>query len=111
MDLFVARRSDRPELLMVSCSDNAVITCEEMQRGYCLTVEPVVIFRGAGECDSVVRKTIEQWKVFGDWYEMTLDDACWVISRTLRGRRQSRTPPLQVPLDRGLNGDALRCGS
>ena len=111
MDLFVARRSDRPDLLMVGSSDNAVMTCELMQRGYCLTVDPVVIFRGAGEYDSVVRKTIEQWKVFGDWYEMTLDDACWVICRTLRGRRQSRTPPLQVPLDRGLNGDALRCGS
>jgi hypothetical protein len=110
MDIYVATRSDRPDLLMVGSSDNASISCELMQRGYCLTVEPVVIFCGAGQSDRVVYKALEQWKALGGWYEMTLDDACQVICRILRGRLQSRpTPALQVPLGRGLDGDKLRC--
>ena len=110
MDIYVATRSDRPDLLMVGSSDNASISCELMQRGYCLTVEPVVIFCGAGEHDRVVYKALEQWKVFGGWYEMTLDDAYRVICRTLRAGLQSGpTPVLQAPLGRGLYGDTLRC--
>jgi hypothetical protein len=101
MDLFVATRSDRADLLMVGSSANAYKSCELLQRGYCLTVDPVVIFCGAGEYESVVRRAIEQWKYVGGWCEMTLGEACGVICRTLPGRQQSPTPPLQVPLDRG----------
>jgi hypothetical protein len=97
MDIYVATRSDRPDLLVVGSSDNASISCELMQRGYCLTVEPVVIFCGAGKSDRVVYKALEQWKIFGGWYEMTLDDACRVICRTLsRVGRPTQSDPTPV---------------
>ena len=83
MDLFIASMSDRPDLLMVSSSADAYKSCELMQRGHRLTVEPVAIFCGAGDCDHVVHQALERWKVFGGWYEVTLEAACDVICRAL----------------------------
>ena len=69
-------------MLKVGSSDNAHISCDLLRRG-CCTVEPVVIFCGAGGCDHVVHQALERWKVFGGWYEATLEAACNAICRAL----------------------------
>ena len=80
------------------------MSCDHMRRCYGFTVEPLVTFSGAGGYKLAVCKALERWNVCGGWYEMTLDEACRVICRTLR-----RQPPVfQVPLGRGLDGDTLR---
>ena len=72
-------RSDDPSILKVSSSDNAYMSCETLQKGHCFTVEPVVIFAEAGDYQDVVHKALEQWKVSGDWFVISLSEACNAI--------------------------------
>ena len=76
MDLYIAQRSDQPKLFKVAASDNAYVSCGMLQKGHCFNVEPVAIFCGAGDCVSLVHLAIESKRVAGDWFAVSLKEAC-----------------------------------
>ena len=39
-------------------------------------MEPVIIFCGAGDCASLVHLAIESKRVAGDWFAVSLKEAC-----------------------------------
>ena len=75
-DLYLAVRSDRPGIIMVAASENAYCSCAALQAGHCFTVRPLAIFCGAGDCVSLVHLAIESKRVAGDWFAVSLKDAC-----------------------------------
>lgn len=46
-------------------------------------MHPVVIFANAGDCDEAIHKALEQWRVRGDWYAISMQEACHEICRAL----------------------------
>ena len=87
MNLYIAQRSDQPKLFEIAASDNAYINCGMLQKGHCFTVEPVIIFCGAGDCVSLVHLAIESKRAAGDWFGVSLKDAsdavCVVLAEEL----------------------------
>ena len=83
MDLYIAQRSDQPKLFKVAASDNAHISCGVLQKGHCFNVEPVAIFCGAGDCVSLVHLAIESKRVEGDWFGVSLKEACDAVCKVL----------------------------
>ena len=82
-DLYVAVRSDRPSVLKVAASDNAYCSCAALQAGHCFTVRPLAIFCDAGECVSLVHAELESRRLAGDWFTISLSEACKTICRVL----------------------------
>ena len=82
-DLYVALRSDRPGVLKISASDNAYISCEALQTDHCDTVRPVAIFCYVGENVSLVHEALESKRLAGDWFVVSLREACDTVSRVL----------------------------
>ena len=82
-DLYVAGRSDRPGVLKVAASDNAYCSCSALQAGHCFTVRPLAIFCDAGECVSLVHAELESKRLAGDWFAVSLREACDTVSRVL----------------------------
>ena len=82
-DLYLAVRSDCPGVLRISASDNAYMSCAALQAGHCFTVRPLAIFCGAGECVSLVHAAFESKRLAGDWFVVSLPEACDTVSRVL----------------------------
>ena len=82
-DLYSATKSDRPGVLRISASDNAYMSCAALQAGHCFTVRPLVIFCDAGECVSLVHAELESRRLAGDWFAVSLREACDTVSRVL----------------------------
>ena len=82
-DLYLAVRSDCPGVLRISASDNACISCAALQAGRCFTVRPLAIFCDAGECVSLVHAELESRRLAGDWFAVSLREACDTVSRVL----------------------------
>ena len=81
--MYIAQRSDQPKLLKVAASNNAYISCGVLQKGHCFNVEPVAIFCGAGDCVSLVHLAIESKRVAGDWFAVSLKEACGAVCTVL----------------------------
>ena len=88
-DLYVAGRSDRPGILKVAASDNAYCSCAALQAGHCFTVRPLAIFCDAGECASLVHAELESRRLAGDWFTISLSEACKTICRVLESSPQT----------------------
>ena len=82
-DLYVAGRSDCPGILKVAASDNGFCSCAALQAGDCFTVRPLAIFCDAGECVSLVHAELESRRLAGDWFAVSLREACDAVSRVL----------------------------
>ena len=83
MNLYIAQRSDQPKLFKVAASDKAYISCGMLQKGHCFTVELVIIFCGAGEYVSLVHLATDSKRVAGDWFAVSLKDACNAVCAVL----------------------------
>ena len=75
-DLYLATRSDRPGIIMVAASENAYCSCAALQARHCFTVRPLAIFCNAGEHVSQVHAALESKRLAGDWFTVSLEDAC-----------------------------------
>ena len=82
-DLYVAGRSDLPSALKVAASDNAYCSCAALQAGHCFTVRPLAIFCDAGDCVSLVHAELESRRLAGEWFAVSLREACDTVSRVL----------------------------
>ena len=83
MDLYTAQSGDQPKLFKVAASDNAYISCGMLQKGHCFNVEPVATFCAAGDCVSLVHLAIESKRVAGDWFAVSLKEACGAVCKVL----------------------------
>ena len=88
-DLYLAVRSDRPSILKVAASDNGYCSCAALQAGHCFTVRPLAIFCDAGECVSLVHAAFESKRLAGDWFTVSLSEACKTICRVLEASPQT----------------------
>ena len=82
-DLYLAVRSDCPGILKVAASDNGYCSCAALQAGHCFTVRPVAIFCYVGEYVSLVHAALESKGLAGDWFAVSLREACDAVSRVL----------------------------
>ena len=90
-DLYVAVRSDCPGVLRISASDNTYISCAALQADRCFTVRPVAIFCYVGEYVSLVHAELESRRLAGDWFAVSLREACDTVTRVLADEL-ARTP-------------------
>ena len=90
-DLYLAVRSDRPGIIKIAASDNAYCSCGALQADHCFTVPPLAIFCGAGEYVSLVHAALESKRLAGDWFAVSLREACDTVSRVLADEL-ARTP-------------------
>ena len=88
-DLYVAVGSDCPGALRISASDNAYMSCAALQAGHCFTVRPLAIFCDAGECASLVHAELESRRLAGDWFTISLSEACKTLCRVLEASPQT----------------------
>ena len=88
-DLYVAARSDRPGILKVAASDNAYCSCAALQAGHCFTVRPLAIYCDAGDYVSLVHAALQTKRLAGDWFAISLSEACKTICRVLESSPQT----------------------
>ena len=82
-DSYVAVRRDCPDVLRISASENTYCSGAALQAGHCFTVRPLAIFCDAGECVSLVHAELESRRLAGDWFAVSLREACDTVSRVL----------------------------
>ena len=90
-DLYVASRSDRPDILKIGRSSNPEARCERLQASQVFYVGLVATFPGAGELEHAVHEILAGRRVLGgpgrEWFFATADEALAAVGQAESRRR------------------------
>ena len=86
-DLYVATRSDAPDVLKIGRSNNPNRRCNDLSNSQCFSITPLAVFPKHGHCERLVHKKLEGRRALGGrgrkWFRVSLVDACAAISQAL----------------------------
>ena len=84
-DLYIATRSDRPDIVKVGRSANAKQRCSALSASQCFTVSPSHVYPGCGGLEKAVREALQRHRIDGgsgrEWFRLTAAEAKCVVDR------------------------------
>jgi hypothetical protein len=87
MDLYIATRSDRGDIVKIGRSSDARARCTALQASQAFWVEPTVIFTGQGFRETEIHQALKKRRVEGvpsrEWFNYTLADAVQAVGGQL----------------------------
>ena len=76
MDLYIATRSDNPNVLKIGKSSNTLARCAQLQRGHCFKIYVNAILENKGDCEKAVHDALKQYRIAKtEWFETDLETA------------------------------------
>ena len=83
MDLYLAIRSDNPDIVNLGRSDDPQRRCAHLCSCHCFDVTVVHVFPGCGRMKKTVQKALEPYRVVGsssrEWFEIDLSTARAIV--------------------------------
>ena len=76
------RPGTRPDQLVEDCCQRQLLELRDASRGPLFRREARGHLR-KGVYEDAVHEALEEWKLFGNWHSVSLEEACRVICRTL----------------------------
>ena len=75
-DLYIASRSDNPNVLNIGKSSNTLARCAQLQRGHCFRIYVNAILDGKGDCEKSVHRALKHYQIAKtEWFETGFDTA------------------------------------
>ena len=75
-DLYIASRSDNPNVLKIGKSSNTLARCAQLERGHCFRIYVNAILENKGDCEKAVHNALKQYRIDKtEWFETDLDTA------------------------------------
>ena len=73
--LYIATRSDAPDIVKIGRSNDPCRRCEGLSSSHCFTVSPTFVFHGYGRLEAAVHKALEDKRVLGgtgeEWFRVS----------------------------------------
>ena len=95
-DLYIATRSDAPDIVKVGRSNNPRRRCEGLSSSHCFTVSTAFIFHGHGRVEAAVHKALEDKRVLGgtgkEWFRVSAAEAFAAVTHALGTPEHNRRP-------------------
>ena len=63
MGLYIATRSDSPEILKICKSSNSRARCDQLQWGHCFQVSVDAILQNRGNCERIVHTILIEYRI------------------------------------------------
>ena len=102
-DLYIATRSDRPDIVKVGRSANVKRRCLELSASQCFRVQPAHVYPGCGDCEREVHEMLRPHQVSGgsgkEWFNIPASEAAKIVDTILPGRRRMQEPQRSVHSD------------
>ena len=71
MDLYIATRSDSPDILKIGKGSNSRARCDQLQWGHCFQNSVDAILQNRGNCEWVVHNILKEYKVDkSEWFRI-----------------------------------------
>ena len=73
-DLYIASRSDKPNVYKIGKSSNTLSRCKQLQRGHCFKIYVNAILESKGSCEKSIHRALREYQI-GDseWFDIDLD--------------------------------------
>ena len=86
-DLYIATRSDRPDIVKVGRSNNPHRRCATLSACHCFVVQPMHIYKGYGGHETRVHGELARFRLTGgsgrEWFAVSLDVAKSILDHAL----------------------------
>ena len=100
-DLYIATRSDAPDIVKVGRSNNPRRRCEGLSSSHCFTVSTAFIFHGHGRVEAAVHKALEDKRVLGgtgkEWFRVSAAEAFAAVTHALGTPERNHDPHRYEP--------------
>ena len=109
-DLYIASRSDNPNVLNIGKSSNTLARCAQLQRGHCFRMYVNAILDGKGDCEKSVHRALKHYRIANtEWFETDFDTAFAAAEQAEPIPKQQYTYDLEAIARRNLQiGRTLR---
>ena len=109
-DLYIASRSDNPNVLNIGKSSNTLARCAQLQRGHCFRIYVNAILENKGACETFVHRALKRYQIANtEWFETDFDTAFAAAEHAEPIVRQHYTYDLEAIARRNLqSGRTLR---
>ena len=95
-DLYIATRSDRPDIVKVGRSCNVTKRCATLSASQCFNVHPAHVYPGCGEYEKAVHEALGRHRVQGgrgiEWFGVSASEARDIVDAILPNKREAERP-------------------
>lgn len=89
-DLYIATRSDRPDICKVGRSYDVKKRCATLSASQCFTIDPAHVYPGGGDYEKDVHIALREHRVGGgssrEWFKLSAADAKKIIDGGVLGK-------------------------
>ena len=94
-DLYVATRSDRPDIVKVGRSCNVKKRCATLSASQCFKVDAAHVYPGCGDYERAIHEALQPHRVEGgsgtEWFKVSASQARDIVDNILPGLRASES--------------------
>ena len=109
-DLYIASRSDKPNVYKIGKSSNTLSRCKQLQRGHCFKIYVNAILEFKGDCEKTVHKALRQYQVgHSEWFDVDLETVLETAEQAQPAQRMRQQYDLEALAQNNLStGKTLR---
>ena len=109
-DLYIASRSDQPNVYKIGKSSNTIFRCKQLERGHCFKMYIDAILDSKGDCEKTVHKALKEYQVGNsEWFEVDFQTVLETANQAQPAQRTQQWYDLEILAQKNLStGKTLR---